>query len=303
MTALSRAFTADLEIRSDGDGRTIQGIVVPYGQTARVSDGGPSYEERFQRGAFTKFLNERPIDRFPLRLLSQHDSNRPLGRAIELRDTESGMYGAFRISNTAEGNDQLELVRDGVLGAFSVGFRPINQKRDGSVTVRTEAALREVSLVTFPAYEGALVTGMRALTTDEHALAMELLAVLAAADSRLDPIVESLLMADGALDAAQAVIAKILAVPNPDEPGEEEEHEEMGIMQMLNPESETEDEDEMVTMSSSLTSLARRLDEALAARATSTPTGAGTDGPQMHPGRLIIARNVLRASLIERRIT
>jgi hypothetical protein len=57
-----------------------------------------------------------------------------------------------------------------------------------------------------------------------------------------------------------------------------------------------------VQMSSSLTSLARRLDEAIAARGSTTTTVAGADGPHTHPGRLLIARNVLRANLIERGI-
>lgn len=296
---VTRAFASDLEVRSDGDGRTIQGIVVPYGQTAKVSDGGPTYQERFQRGAFRKYLADKPVDRFPLRLLSQHDAHKPLGRATELRETDGGLWGAFRVSDTAYGRDQLELVRDGVLGAFSVGFVPMQAKRDGDITVRTEVSLREVSLVTFPAYEGAIVTGVRQLPPDEVMLAQQLLTVLAVADAKLDPIVDALEAADGALDAAQMIIAQILQVPNPDDVDEKD------------PADEAEDMAEMgfamagaapMQMSSSLTSLARRLDEAIAARASTTPLGAGADGPHMHPGRLLIARNNLRAALIQRGI-
>jgi len=296
MTALSRSFTTDLEVRSDGDGRTIQGIVVPYGQNARVSDGGPAYQERFQRGAFSKYLSEKPVDRFALRLLSQHDAHKPLGRAVDMVETEAGLMGSFRVSDTAYGRDQLELVRDGVLGAFSVGFMPIKSKRDGSTTVRTEVALREVSLVTFPAYEGAVVTGLRQLAPDEQMLAQQLLTCLAVADVKLDPIIDALACADGALDMAQAVVSQILGMPNPNM--DDEEAEEGGYMADMGA-----DMGDMtpVQMSSQLTSFARRLDQAIAARAT-TPTGAGADGPRMHPGRLVIARNVLRTSLIERGI-
>ena len=61
-----------------------------------------------------------------------------------------------RIPQTREGDDApWTLVRDGVLDSFSVGFVPIRDTRDGDVLVRTEAALREVSLVGFPAYAGA----------------------------------------------------------------------------------------------------------------------------------------------------
>jgi len=290
MDALSRSYTTELEVRSDGDGRTIQGIVVPYGQTARVSDGGRPYEERFQRGAFSQYLHRNPIDKRAVRLLSQHKPDMPLGRATDLHETDAGLFGAFRVSDTAHGRDQLELVRDGVLGAFSVGFTPVQERRDGSTTIRTEVALREVSLVTFPAYEGAVVTGIRSLAPDEQMLAQQLLACLTVADVKLDPIIDALACADGALDMAQSVISQILGMPNPNMDDEEAEGMayDMGDM-------------EPMQMSSSLNHLARRLDEAIAAR-TAPSSEAGTDGPLTPPGRIIIARNLLRVSLIERGI-
>lgn len=157
---LSREFSADLEIRADGSGRTIHGIVVPFDTVAHVSDDGRrSYDEMFRRGAFTKTLQEQ---RQPVRLLSQHNSTRPIGVATEMREDSTGLYGAFKVSKTRDGDDQLELVRDGVLGAFSVGFTPVKHVSEGDVTVRTEVGLRETSLVTFPAYQGALIAGVRA---------------------------------------------------------------------------------------------------------------------------------------------
>ena len=283
MSSLSRDFVADFEIRSDGEGRTIHGIVVPYDVSARVRDGGAPYEEAFQYGAFAKTLSER---RSPVKLLSQHDPHNPIGRAVELEERKGvGLYGAFRVSNTRAANDQLELARDGVLDSFSVGFSPVNHIKRGATTVRTEVKLREVSLVTFPAYEGALVSGIRSLDSGEAALAQQLLSVLAQAETGLDPIVEALCAADGALDAAQAVLAQILSVPNPDEA-----------------DMAAEMQDDNMEMSSSLTSLARRLDEAIAARASRTSSDAAALEPLTHSGRLIIARNNLRAALIQRGI-
>lgn len=287
MSSLNRDFVADLEIRSDGEGRTIHGIVVPYDVPARVRDGGAPYDEQFQYGAFAKTLSER---RSPVKLLSQHDPHNPIGRAVELEERKGlGLYGAFRVSNTRAANDQLELARDGVLDSFSVGFAPVNHIKRGATTVRTEVKLREVSLVTFPAYETALVAGIRSLDPGETALAQQLLAVIVAADTGLDPIVDALCAADGALDAAQAVLAQILAVPNPD-PSD-----------LADDGMDAQDATDLgLEMSSSLTSLARRLDEAIVARGATTPHGAGEPEPRLHSGRLIIARNNLRAALIER---
>lgn len=163
--ALSRAFVADIEIRADGTGRTVHGIVVPFDRVARVSDGGRPYQEAFQRGAFSKTITERG-DR--VKLLSQHNARtNPLGRATLLREDAAGLYGEFHVSKTAAGDEALELLRDGALDSFSVGFSPIKHEKRQDVMWRTEVALREASLVTFPAYDGALVGGVRSLTEDD----------------------------------------------------------------------------------------------------------------------------------------
>lgn len=158
---LSRAYAADLEVRASGDGRIIAGIVVPYDRTARVSDGGPSYAEQFQRGAFAKTLSERG-DR--VKFLSQHNArSNPLGVANgdAWREDGAGLYGEFRVSKTQAGDEALALVRDGALDSFSVGFTPIKHEKRSGVVVRTEVRLNEVSLVTFPAYEDARVLAVR----------------------------------------------------------------------------------------------------------------------------------------------
>lgn len=180
---LSRSF-ADIEVRSDGTGRTIAGIIVPFDRESRVSDGGPSYLESFQRGAFAKTFRERG-DR--VKFLYQHNSREPIGRAVALREDAAGAYGEFKVSNIPAGDHALELVRDGVLDSFSVGFTPVKHETRGGVKVRTEVALREVSLVTFPAYEDARVQSVReafeAMSEDERA---ELLRMYAEAHG-LDP--------------------------------------------------------------------------------------------------------------------
>lgn len=163
---LSRAFVSDIEVRSDGEGRTVHGIVVPFNKVAKVRDfWGPSYDEAFQKGAFTKTIAERGNR---VKLLSQHDSqSNPLGRATLLREDEAGLYGEFRVARTAAGDEALELIREGALDSFSVGFKPIKEETRGDaknpVLWRTEVAMREASLVTFPAYEDALVGGVRDL--------------------------------------------------------------------------------------------------------------------------------------------
>ena len=168
MSNLIRDYVADIEIRSDGTGRTVHGILVPYNQVARVSDGGPAYEEMFAPGAFERDIVARNGDFRGVKFLYQHQHDEPIGRAVELRDDPAGLFGAFRVAKTAKGDEVLELLREGVLDSFSIGFRPIDPAPGAPITVgepvvRTKAGIRETSVVTFPAYAGALVAGVRAI--------------------------------------------------------------------------------------------------------------------------------------------
>lgn len=158
---------ADLEIR--GDGRTVYGLAVPFDRETNVNDGYGPYREVFRNGAFTKTLHEG-ADRVKFYTNHSHRQNKlPIGRALTLRQDTAGLVGEFRVSKTTDGDEALELVRDGVLDSFSVGFAKVKERADKNGLVeRIEVKLREVSLVAHPAYEGALVAGVRTEFTDEE---------------------------------------------------------------------------------------------------------------------------------------
>jgi hypothetical protein len=48
---LHREFTSALQLRDDGDGRTLHGPLLPWGVEARVLDRGRLVVEVFERGA------------------------------------------------------------------------------------------------------------------------------------------------------------------------------------------------------------------------------------------------------------
>lgn len=158
-----RSYTLDLQVRQDGDGRTIYGIAVPYDKEQRV---GQDMTEVFRRGAFAEVVKAA----HRVKLLRNHDINNPIGRATVLRETDEGLYAEFKISRTREGDDALELVKDGALDQLSIGFQPIkNRKRTDGVIERLKAHLAEVSLVTFGAYgDAAAVAGVR--SADEETI-------------------------------------------------------------------------------------------------------------------------------------
>jgi uncharacterized protein len=164
-----RSFEPLLEVRSaakGGDGRTIEGIAVPYFRRQRIDD---MLVEQFARGAF-----DHQIDR-PGRVFftrgHQSQGGVIIGKAIELRDDALGLWGAWRVSATRDGEDTLALVGDGVLTELSVGFRAGRDhiEPDGTVT-RISADLREVSVVPAGAYgEAATILAVRSTEQQDGA--------------------------------------------------------------------------------------------------------------------------------------
>lgn len=144
----------------DTDKREVTGIAVPWGQVANI---GGWYREEIQKGAVRESDDAL--------LFWRHDE--PIGKLISGRDTDAGWEVTMKISATPRGEEAYQLLRDGVIDRFSIGFEPREQiereEDDGSVTViRTDIRVREVSLVPFPAYEGATVSDVRHDTSKEN---------------------------------------------------------------------------------------------------------------------------------------
>jgi len=99
-----------------------------------------------------------------IRLLSQHDMKKPVGKMIsaEVRPND-GIYATFRLSRSTGGNDALIQAQEGLVSGLSVGAEIIASQpsRDGHIVV-TAAKLKEVSLVTEAAFKSAAVTEIRA---------------------------------------------------------------------------------------------------------------------------------------------
>ena len=89
-------------------------------------------------------------------ILFNHDYNRPIGRATSLEVNDKGLELGARISKSA--GEVKDLIKDGVLGAFSVGFRV----KDADYLKETDgyqikdAELFEVSVVSVPCNQTAM---------------------------------------------------------------------------------------------------------------------------------------------------
>jgi HK97 family phage prohead protease len=108
--------------------------------------------EAWTKGGLSNF-EKNPI------ILFNHDYNHPIGRATGLKVTDNGLELKAKISKnaTVPSGNVSNLVKDGVLGAFSVGFRV----KDADYLTETDglkikdAELFEVSVVSVPCNQAA----------------------------------------------------------------------------------------------------------------------------------------------------
>ena len=142
---ITREFQARLDTLEE---RTIVGLAVPYGQEIELTG---NMKERFEPGAIDGVED--------VKLFYGHEE--PIGKVIEGRDTPEGYEIVARISDTPRGNEVYTLLQDDVLNRFSVGFFPVVDRKEGQTIVRELVDLKEVSVVPFPAFEGAKITEVR----------------------------------------------------------------------------------------------------------------------------------------------
>jgi HK97 family phage prohead protease len=163
-TILHRHHGGALHLRDGGDGRTLVGPLMPWGVEAVVMDRGREVIETFERGA----LAGVDPGRVPLTATHPRDAQTlGIGVTIQLEERADAAWGAWRVSDTALGNEVLALARDQVPLGLSVGFLEIpggsRWSADRRRVTRTRAALDHVAVVRVPAYAGAAVAGVRVL--------------------------------------------------------------------------------------------------------------------------------------------
>ena len=101
-------------------------------------------------------------------ILAYHNHNEPIGRMIEHRVDAKGLWIKARISKAA--GDVYSLVKDGVLTAFSIGFRIADAEYNSALElfVVKELELHEISVVSVPANQNTLFSLSKAFDTAEE---------------------------------------------------------------------------------------------------------------------------------------
>lgn len=175
-----------LELRSenfefDDSKLTVSGYVNKAGDVSKVI-GRPDkngqlqfFYETIDPQAFVDSINNRP-DGKPIDLYADHDPQKLLATtdngSLELEVDDVGLHMRAHIVNTNDGRDAYELIKSGIMGKMSFGFRVKHASMDYSYANTHNYPLRkvdsldlmEVSAVRFPAY---LDTNIEARNTQE----------------------------------------------------------------------------------------------------------------------------------------
>jgi HK97 family phage prohead protease/HK97 family phage major capsid protein len=101
-------------------------------------------------------------------ILAYHKHDEPVGRMVEHRIDDRGLWIKARVSAAAE--DVFNLVKDGVLTAFSIGFRIIDAEYNSAAEVFMvkEIELHEISVVSVPANQNTLFSLSKAFDSAEE---------------------------------------------------------------------------------------------------------------------------------------
>jgi HK97 family phage prohead protease len=116
------------------------------------------------KGAFVKSLDVRKP-----KMLWQHDQNQVIGVWEEVKEDARGLYVKGRIlKEIKQGAEALTLLKAGVIDSMSIGYRAVEATKEGNGSVRKllQVDLFEVSLVTFPMLEDAMITDIKSITTE-----------------------------------------------------------------------------------------------------------------------------------------
>jgi HK97 family phage prohead protease/HK97 family phage major capsid protein len=143
-------FSTDI-IAANSSKRELTGVIVPFGQVGHTNMG----DVVFQKGSLK--IGEG------IKLFTEHDMTRPIGKLSRYEEDDNGIIGVFKIARTNSGDDALAEAQEGLRTGFSVGAMIDDFVTKGEQVIVNEATLKEVSHVTFPAFgEHAQITEVAA---------------------------------------------------------------------------------------------------------------------------------------------
>ena len=143
------------DFRFEIKGVDAEGIFTGLAASYDTVDSG---DDLIERGAFTKTLrqegNVRP-------LLWQHKAEAPVGE-ITLTDSPEGLRCTGKLLLAVDdARKAYALMKAGIVKGLSIGYQSVDATYRGAVRVLKEIKLFEVSLVTFPMNDLAIVEAVK----------------------------------------------------------------------------------------------------------------------------------------------
>ena len=176
----TRSFAVEeWEIRSDSDGRTVEGRVIPYNEVVTIRDMDATgqiieFREQFLKGsclAMAQACEKRRNASFIAYLLDHNETSlsHRIGYAQWIRDAKDGGYAGFRLYPGPDLEKIQAMLRESHTG-LSVKFADTRPPKlvDGIVS-RVQVHIDHVAATADPAYTGAQVLAMR----NDEAVAVE----------------------------------------------------------------------------------------------------------------------------------
>jgi len=150
---MNQVITFSAELTADSASRTISGKIVPLNVEAGSTNMGKII---FASGSIDI------ADPKAIKLLSQHDNKKPLGRMVSFSESEDAIHAVFSVSRSQRGTEALILAEEGLQSGLSIGAEVLKSKIKDGITYVSSARLVETSLVSEPAFKSAQVTDIAA---------------------------------------------------------------------------------------------------------------------------------------------
>ena len=152
-----------IELKADEVGG-ISGFFSTYDKTP------DSYGDIITPGAFTNTLKKREESGHPFPLCFNHDFSAVIGAVDSVKDTEKGPFIEAHFLDTQLAQDVRKMLQSGAIYQFSFAYDVLkarapyeDEAKAGVMNVLEELEVFEISVVTVPANQNAVVTEVKAV--------------------------------------------------------------------------------------------------------------------------------------------
>lgn len=125
--------------------------------------------DRTLDGAYIESISKHKADGTMPKMFWMHNPyETPIGKWVEMREDEKGLYMEGEFANTEKGREIYELMKMGALDSFSIGYRVIEEKWNSQKGCNDllKLDIKEVSVVTFACNEESRLQDIKSKMED-----------------------------------------------------------------------------------------------------------------------------------------